>query len=87
MLLLLLLSILPMYHQEGRKAEGSGLSLCPGSRTPKVRLEPRLRGHGHWSFAEAYAPNQQSKHIGPVWSPGGSREETCHGQGWTLGHP
>ena len=45
MLLLLLLSILPMYHQEGGSIEGSGLSLCPGSRTPKVGLEPVLLKH------------------------------------------
>lgn len=32
-------SLLPIYYQESRKVEGSGLSLCSGSRMPQARLE------------------------------------------------
>lgn len=77
-------SFLPICHQEGRKAEGSGLSLCSGVRMPKARLEPGPRGCGHQNSAEVYLPNQQNKQGGPTGSPEGSRDKACCAQARLL---
>ena len=74
------LTVHPPHVSSGRR-ERRRLRPVPVSRLQDTQ------GRAGARFAEAYVPNQQSKHVGPVWSPGGIREETCHGQGWTLGLP
>lgn len=83
-------SLLPACYQEGRKAEGSGLPPCSGSRTPQARLEP-------WHPSpEAVAtrillkrPCQTSrvnmkntKVSAQQRALEGSREKACHARGW-----
>lgn len=74
------IAITPSSPSVMRKAGRWGAQ-CLDPREPKTTLEPPPIGNIHRN-SEHITAEPAKQHVGPAQSPGGSREEASHAQGW-----